>query len=80
MVASFANHDGRDKPGHDGCQRRRGRGVGVVLPPGVVVGVADADAVAVAVAVAVGVGEADAQGLTGQLKISIEAIMARPLS
>ena len=32
-----------------------------------------ADAATVAVAVAVGVGEGDPQGLTGQLKISIES-------
>jgi hypothetical protein len=52
-----------------GCGVGRGRGVGVCL--GVEVGVG------VAVAVAVGVGV----GLTcGQLKISIEAIMARVLS
>ena len=57
-----------------------GRGVGVVLPPGVAVGVVVGVADAVAVAVAVGVGEGEAQGLTGQLKISIEAIMFRPLS
>jgi hypothetical protein len=34
--------------------------------------------VAVAVAVAVGVGEADAQGLTGQVKISIESKTVTP--
>jgi len=68
----------KHKPYGRGCGVPRGRGVGVVLPPGV--GVAVADAVGVAVAVGVGVGEALAQGLTGQLKISIEAIMARPLS
>ena len=50
----------------------RGRRVGACLGVGL--------GLAVAVAVAVGVGEADPQGLTGQLKISIEAIMARPLS
>src|SRR5207248_10477856 len=54
-----------------------GLGVGVALGVDVAVGVGDADAVAVAVgvavAVAVGVGEGDAQGLTGQLKISVEA-------
>jgi len=43
----------------------------------VAVGVADAATVAVAVAVAVGVGEAAPQGLTGQLKISIDAMMVR---
>ena len=57
-----------------------GLGVGVALGVDVAVGVGDADAVAVAVgvavAVAVGVGEGDAQGLTGQVKISIEAIGA----
>lgn len=52
----------------------RGRGVGVVLGAGVAVGVGVA--VAVAVAVAVGVGEGDAQGLTGQVKLNIEATMA----
>jgi hypothetical protein len=36
-----------------------------------------ADAATVAVAVAVGVGEAAPQGLTGQLKISIDAMMVR---
>jgi len=54
----------------------RGRGNGVVLGAAVAVG----DAVALGVAVAVGVGVGEAQGLTGQLKISIEAMMARPLS
>jgi hypothetical protein len=47
----------------------RGRGVGVALGAGV--------AVAVAVGVGVGLGP---QGLVGQLKISIEAIIARPAS
>jgi len=58
----------------------RGRGVGVHLPShgvgvGETVGVAVTVpvAVAVAVAVGVGVGEGDPQGLTGQLKISVEA-------
>src|SRR6266446_3623054 len=64
----------------------RGLGVGVDRAPvavAVAVGVADAVIVAVAVAVgvadaaavavAVGVGEAAPQGLTGQLKISVEA-------
>jgi hypothetical protein len=46
----------------------------------VAVAVALAVVVAVAVAVAVGVGEADPQGLTGQLKISIEAMMVSPAS
>ena len=50
-----------------------GLGVGVCLGVDVAVGVGDAVGVAVAVAVAVGVGEGDAQGLTGQLKISVEA-------
>ena len=53
-------------------RRGRGRGVGVDLGAAVAVGVA--------VAVAVGVGEGDAQGLTGQLKISIEAIIVTPSS
>ena len=44
------------------------------------VAVAVAVALAVVVAVAVGVGEADPQGLTGQLKISIEAMMFSPAS
>jgi hypothetical protein len=43
----------------------------------VAVAVGVADAAAVAVAVAVGVGEAVPQGLTGQLKISIDAMMVR---
>ena len=63
----------------------RGRGVGVHLPShgvgvavtvgvGVTVPVTVAVAVAVAVALGVGVGVGDAaQGLTGQLKISVEA-------
>ena len=54
----------------------RGLGVGVDRAPvavAVAVGVADA----ATVAVAVGVGEADPQGLTGQLKISIDAMMVR---
>jgi hypothetical protein len=46
----------------------------------VAVAVAVAVALAVVVAVAVGVGEADPQGLTGQLKISIEAMMFSPAS
>ena len=48
----------------------RGRGEGVDLGAAVAVGVA--------VAVAVGVGEGDPQGLTGQLKISVVAIMVAP--
>ena len=60
----------------------RGRGVGTPLGVGVgltvAVGVAVAVAVGVAVAVAVGVGEADAQGLTGQVKISIESRTVAP--
>ena len=53
----------------------RGRGVGVNLGAavGVAVALGVAVAVAVAVAVGVGVGEGDPQGLTGQLKISVEA-------
>ena len=51
----------------------RGRGEGVDLGRRVAVGVAVAG-----VPVAVGVGEGDPQGLTGQLKISIEAMMVRP--
>ena len=64
----------------------RGRGVGAGLGVGVGLGVDVAVAVgvavtvAVAVAVAVGVGEGDPQGLTGQLKISIEAIIVTPSS
>ena len=49
----------------------RGLGVGVDLGAAVAVGVAVA--LGVAVAVGVGVGEGDPQGLTGQLKISIES-------
>ena len=59
-----------------------GVGVGLTVAVGVAVGVDDADAVAVAVGVAVtvavGVGEGDAQGLTGQLKISIESKRVTP--
>src|SRR5438552_10320226 len=55
-------------------------GVGVGVAVGVAVGVGVRVAVAVAVAVAVGVGEAPPQGLTGQLKIYIEATMAPPPS
>jgi len=69
----------------------RGLDVGVdraLVAVAVAVGVADAATVDVAVAVgvadaatvAVGVGEAPPQGLTGQLKISIDAMMFRPLS
>ena len=54
----------------------RGRGEGVDLGPAVAVGVG----VALDDPVAVGVGEGDPQGLTGQLKISIEAIMLSPAS
>jgi len=43
----------------------------------VAVAVGVADAAAVTVAVAVGVGDAVPQGLTGQLKISIDAMMTR---
>ena len=60
----------------------RGLGVGTSLGVGVgltvAVGVAVAVAVGVAVAVAVGVGEADAQGLTAQVKISIESKTVAP--
>ena len=56
----------------------RGLGVGVDRAPvAVAVAVGVADAATVAVAVAVGVGEAAPQGLTGQLKISIDAMMTR---
>ena len=59
-----------------------GVGVGLIVAVGVAVGVADADAVAVAVGVAVtvavGVGEGDEQGLTGQVKISIESKRVTP--
>ena len=48
----------------------RGRGVGAGLGVGVCLGVA----------VAVGVGEGDAQGLTGQLKISVVASFVTPSS
>ena len=54
--------------------------VGVTETLAVAVAVAVAVALAVVVAVAVGVGEADPQGLTGQLKISIEAMMFSPAS
>jgi hypothetical protein len=54
----------------------RGRGVGACL--GVGVGLIVAVGVAVGVAVAVGVGEGDPQGLTLQLKISVEAIFVMP--
>ena len=54
----------------------RGRGVGVDLGAAVAVGVGVA--VGVAVAVGVGVGEGDPQGLTGQLKISIESKTVAP--
>jgi hypothetical protein len=62
-----------------GCGVGRGRGVGVGLTvgDGVTVGLGVIDGVGVTVGV--GVGDAP-QGLTGQLKISIEAIMARVLS
>jgi len=51
--------------------------VGVAVPLAVAVAVAVGVAVAVAVAVGVGVGVAVPQGLTGQLKISIEARATR---
>jgi len=54
-----------------GCGVGRGRGVGVGLGVGVAVGVA----VGVTVGVGVGVGP---QGLTGQLKISIESKTVTP--
>jgi hypothetical protein len=62
-----------------------GDGVMVAVAVGLAVGEPDTVAVAVAVAVGVGdaglgVGEADPHGLTGQLKISIEAMMASPAS
>ena len=50
----------------------RGRGEGVGLGAAVAVGVA--------VAVAVGVGEGVPQGLTGQLKISVVAIMVSAIT
>ena len=63
----------------------RGAGVGRGLGEGVDLGAAVAVGVAVAVAVrcsgcavAVGVGEGDAQGLTGQVKISIESKTVTP--
>ena len=52
----------------------RGRGVGVDLGAAVAVGVGVA--VGVAVAVGVGVGDGDPQGLTGQLKTSVESVGA----
>ena len=52
----------------------RGLGVGVDLGAAVAVGVA----VAEGVPVAVGVGEGDPQGLTGQVKISIESKTVSP--
>ena len=55
-----------------------GLGVGVCLGVKVAVGVADTVAVGVAVAVAVGVGEADEQGLIGQLKNSVVAMIVAP--
>src|SRR5215831_6289877 len=63
---SLLNRDRYGRP----CGVGRGRGVGVDLGAAVAVGVA--------VAVAVGVGEGDPQGLTGQLKISIESKTVTP--
>jgi hypothetical protein len=54
------------------------RGVGVGLTVELGVAVAVGVLVAVGVAVAVGVGEGDPQGLTLQLKISVEAIFVTP--
>ena len=54
----------------------RGRGVGVDL--GACSCSRRRRSSGVAVAVGVGVGDGDPQGLTGQLKISIEAIMVAP--
>ena len=56
----------------------RGRGVGCSLGVGVGLAVAVGVADAGAVAVAVGVGEGDEQGLTGQLKNSVVAMMVAP--
>jgi hypothetical protein len=66
MIASPRTNVKR-RPYGRGAGVGRGRGVGVALGVGVVV--------AVAVAVAVGVGEGEPHGLTGQLKISIEAVI-----
>ena len=56
----------------------RGRAVGAGLGVGVCLGVDVAVGVGVAVAVAVGVGEADEQGLIGQLKNSVVAMIVAP--
>ena len=56
-----------------GSPKRYGRGTGVRRGRGEGVDLGAAVAVGVEVAVAVGVGEGDPQGLTEQLKISIEA-------
>ena len=61
----------------------RGRGVGVTLigvAVGVTVGVGDGGIDGVGDTVGVGVGLGAPQGLTGQLKIAIEAIIASPPS
>ena len=63
---SLLNRDIYGRP----CGVGRGRGEGVDLGAAVAVGVA--------VAVAVGVGEGDPQGLTGQLKNSVVAMMVAP--
>ena len=61
-----------------GSPKRYGRGTGVGRGRGEGVDLGTAVAVGVAVAVAVGVGEGDAQGLTGQVKISIESKTVTP--
>ena len=57
-----------------------GVGVGLIVAVGVADGVVVAVAVGVAdaVTVAVGVGEGDEQGLSGQLKNSVVAMMVAP--
>lgn len=61
-----------------GSPKLYGRGTGVGRGRGEGVDLGTAVAVGVAVAVAVGVGEGDAQGLTGQVKISIESKTVTP--
>ena len=61
-----------------GSPKRYGRGTGVGRGRGEGVDLGTAVAVGVAVAVAVGVGEGDAQGLTGQVKISMESKTVTP--
>jgi len=61
-----------------GSPKRYGRGTGVGRGRGEGVDLGAAVAVGVAVAVAVGVGEGDPQGLTGQVKISIESKTVTP--